>query len=406
MSTLSSLIRPDRMLLVNWAAQLTRSVSGTPLLPAEFVACQGRKVRLIDVRGLEELTGPLGHIPGANWVPFAQALALGATQGHAFEPDSPTIIVSRTNERSGEIARALETRGMRYVAALTGGMISWNNLGFLAVRDPAIAERCGQLSPVLPSFTNAGSKLDKQDIENHIGDPLSIRWMKFAAFLLHARLSCVDGRDDRGVVGTPGGDAGEFLLALSAAEAVRGKPFIDSEVTLLLRRRIDAFGRFYMHSDVAALQKLVASVRNDPRLSAVVPRGKDALEWRALFSTPKLDARAALLDHLVMPEHNGCGHLRLMLQNPELYGVRGDLSVAFARAFHQLRWEGSLKTEHETLAGGHEEAAVLNVLVEGELWPFTPVPLISPSCLGGQLFVNHPQVSHALRAQTGTCQRI
>ena len=33
------------------------------------------------------------------------------------------------------------------------------------------------------------------------------------------RLSCVDGRDDSGVMGTPGGDAGEFLLALAAVEA-------------------------------------------------------------------------------------------------------------------------------------------------------------------------------------------
>jgi hypothetical protein len=47
-----------------------------------------------------------------------------------------------------------------------------------------------------------------------------VRWVKMAALLLHGKSSCVDGRDDHGVIGTPGGDAGEFLLALTSIERV------------------------------------------------------------------------------------------------------------------------------------------------------------------------------------------
>lgn len=38
----------------------------------------------------------------------------------------------------------------------------------------------------------------KLELQSHIGDPLNIQWLKMAAFLVHGRQSCVDGRDDSG----------------------------------------------------------------------------------------------------------------------------------------------------------------------------------------------------------------
>ena len=40
----------------------------------------------------------------------------------------------------------------------------------------------------------------RAQIEAHIGDPHSVRWVKMAALLLHGKSSCVDGRDDNGCV--------------------------------------------------------------------------------------------------------------------------------------------------------------------------------------------------------------
>jgi hypothetical protein len=48
------------------------------------------------------------------------------------------------------------------------------------------------------------NKISLDAIKTHIGDALNIQWLKMAAFLVHGRHSCVDGRDDSGVVGTPG----------------------------------------------------------------------------------------------------------------------------------------------------------------------------------------------------------
>lgn len=77
-----------------------------------------------------------------------------------------------------------------------------------------------------------------------------------AAFLVHGRQSCVDGRDDCGcvtsrsyssvtcsldnrVIGTPGGDMGEFVTAMSVAEQLMDRKLSYDEIDLLLRRRLD-----------------------------------------------------------------------------------------------------------------------------------------------------------------------
>lgn len=71
----------------------------------------------------------------------------------------------------------------------------------------------------------------------------------------------------------------------------------------------------------------------------------------------------------------------------------------FLHTFLTARWNGAIEAEFVPLAGGHAERAVLRVHVAGELQPFTPVPLVSPSCQGTQMFVVHPQVVEFLRGQ-------
>jgi hypothetical protein len=39
---------------------------------------------------------------------------------------------------------------------------------------------------------------------------------------------------------------------------------------------------------------------------------------------------------------------------------------------------------------------VINTRIVGKIQPFSPIPLVSPSAFGCQLFVNHPQVSQYL----------
>lgn len=387
----------ERMLRANWISSLERSPNGFPLVWPEFVARQGRSVRIVDVREADELTGPLGYIPGADWIPRERVPSL-ATR---LDRDAKVVLVSRAGERSGPLARELEQQGMRFVASMIGGMVTWRSLGFATTRDHAILARRDELREI-PTYEEHAGPLSIDEVREHIGDAHSVRWAKMASLLLHGRLSCVDGRDETGVIGTPGGDSGETMLALAALERVSGHALRASEIATLLDRRIDTFGRFYMHSDTHAANELILALRKDGRFDAAIEHVREAMQWRRFFASPPEALRELLLEYMVQPAHVGCGHLKLMMQEHARYGARPELVRDMVRAFHRLRWNGASEAEFMPLPGGHREGAVVNVRVEGELRSFTPVPLVSPKGPGTQMFVNHPQVSQLLRRDLAT----
>ncbi len=87
-----------------------------------------------------------------------------------------------------------------------------------------------------------------------------------------------------------------------------------------------------------------------------------------------------------------------MTQFSDVYGLRKGLVVAFIRGFFRRLWAGATGLDYVVLEGDHAEQGVVNIVVDGDVWPFTRVPLIQPA--GAiQLFVNHPQVVTYLRGQ-------
>ena len=196
-----------RLARVNWLSALERSPSQAPLVSAEFVAGLGRSVRLVDVRTEHELTGPMGHIPGSDWVPVADFDAIRASLGR----DEPLVLIAHGDERSMALAKRLEESGLRMVAALRGGILCWRAMGYTTSRDGRLQHRRGQLRHLPASSVPTDSHaLGIDEVRAHIGDPFAVRTMKMSAMLLHGRLSCVDGRDDTG---------GVLALALQGAHA-------------------------------------------------------------------------------------------------------------------------------------------------------------------------------------------
>ena len=386
----------ERSFRVGWFSAVKRTDGARPEIAADYVARQGRTLRVVDVRDVDALTGVLGHVPGSDWIPLAEAGELHKRVGE-FEP---LVLVDNDGSRALALAAWLEEAGLAMVAAMRGGMVAWKEQGLAASRNGAIRERKGQLS-ALPKWAAAGSTeaFSLADIEEHVGHPRSVRWIKVAAFLLNGRLSCVDGRDHVAVVGSPGGDAGELVLALGALERLGHPALSDELISELLRRRLDAFGRFAFHTDTAAGNRLIAAIRADTRLKAFVAGMTEPLAFRQFFSSPPEAARAALLDLMGQPPHLGCGHLRLMTQFPQRWGVREGLTTQVLRAAMELRWRGRPDLEVTPLPGGHSEGAVVNVHIADELDAFSWVPLVSPSIAGRQMFVNHPTVAAFLRKQ-------
>lgn len=392
---IGTISQTERMFRVNWMANVTRSPSGVPLLRPDFVAKQGRKVRLLDVRDEHELTGVLGYIHGADWVPADRASSVV----ERVHRDEPIVFVSAGEERSGAAALALEKAGFRFVAAMMGGIVAWRDDGYTTTRDPSILSRRDVVRAIDDLPEEPPEQVTAADIEKHVGDPLSVRWIKLPALLVRGLISCVDGRDDSGVIGSPGGDAGELLVGLRALENLTRRQLRDEDIATLLARRSDAFGRFYMHTDLDASSAAVKALRADARFSEAIAGISKGRDWRRFWASPPPSIRHALLEHALEPAHIGCGHLRLELTKAKEYGTREALVRGVLRCFHEARWQGHPDMELVPLAGGHTERAVINVRIAGPLLPFSRIPLVSPAVGGAQVFVHHPRITSYLRKQ-------
>lgn len=343
-------------------------------------------VRLVDVRERAEFNDELGHIPGAEWVPLG-ALA-EASEG--WDPAAPVVLACRSGRRSARGVEQLEALGFRNVASLTGGMLAWNEQRLPTTRAEA------DLQVAATPASQAAGPGAAAPVQL---DPQHVRWIRTAALMATGSEACVDGRDPHAVIGTPGGDAGELLLALAAAEKASGERLTPREVAGLLDAWVEAFGRLYMHSDAHALDALSGALGKDARFSGSAGVLGSAAAVEALVRHPPRALERALLDHLVEPDNVGCGHLRSMLLSPASYQVRRELVVEILQGIFERLWRRPESVDWVVLSGEHHERAVVVVRLEGEVRPYTKVPAIAPASALGQAFVAHPQVTAYLREQ-------
>jgi hypothetical protein len=240
--------------------------------------------------------------------------------------------------------------------------------------------------------------VSREDIADHIADRNRVRWTKAATLMLHGTQACMDGRDAHAIVGTPGGDAGELVLALATAEHLHGRAFTSAEVAQIFDAYLEAFGHFYMHTDDHAVAALVERLRVEhPDADLPKPDDHDALA--RFMQSPPPELRDEMLDMLTQPAFVGCGHLRLMLQHPEAYGVRPELVAAVLRNFHRDLWAGHPATDFVVLQGRHEESAVVTVELPHDVHTYTRIPLVSPRVGDTEIFVVHPQVARFVRRE-------
>ena len=201
------------------------------------------------------------------------------------------------------------------------------------------------------------------------------------------------------LLGTPGGDAGELVLSLAALEQLLGRPLDAGWIATIFDRYVEAFGRFYLHTDRHAIERLADALRADPRTAGAAATWRGPDDARAFVRSPPLAMEGALLEHLVAPAHVGCGHLRLMITEPARYGVRPGLVADVLRAAFHRGWRRPELLEYAILDGEHEERGVLEVRVEHEVHAHTLVPMVAPHVGAREVFVLHPQVTDFVRAE-------
>jgi uncharacterized membrane protein YdjX (TVP38/TMEM64 family)/rhodanese-related sulfurtransferase len=87
----------------------------------------GEAITIIDVRGADEFTGPLGHIATARNIPVGELSARWPELGRLGR--GPIVLVCRTDKRSAAAAQALHAAGFTQVYVLRRGMVQWNEAG-------------------------------------------------------------------------------------------------------------------------------------------------------------------------------------------------------------------------------------------------------------------------------------
>jgi len=335
------------------------------------------QVRVVDIRGPEETAEV--RLPFGELVP-QERLLRHSLHWHA---DEPVVLVDRSGRRASRAAHMLEDMGFTRVASLTGGVLGWVATGRPVVRG-------APNPPSQPEPEPVGMSLDVDTIESHLRSRQGMRWVKAAVLLLGGSRSCVDGRELMPVVGTPGGDAGELVIALTALETVRGKPLSDDEIDQLYEAYLDAFGRFYMHTDTHALEALI----DDERFR----REAENVGIERFVRDPPEALEEPLAELLSQTEHVGCGHLRLTLEHPEEYEVRPGLVRGIIRRTLRRAWDDG-PIDLVVLHGSHKESAVVEIKLDREIHPFTFIPTVAPRLADHELFVDHPEVNDWLRRE-------
>jgi uncharacterized membrane protein YdjX (TVP38/TMEM64 family)/rhodanese-related sulfurtransferase len=107
---------------------------------------EGPSIALIDVRGVDEFTGPLGHIADAANLPVGE-LPKRLAEINALK-ERPVILVCRTDKRSATAATLLRNAGFRDVGVLRGGMEQWNQKGLPVDRDTDLEHTGMTVAPV------------------------------------------------------------------------------------------------------------------------------------------------------------------------------------------------------------------------------------------------------------------
>ena len=106
-------------------APLTFTFAGIFEIQPQALQENAANIQVVDVRERDELSGPLGRIKDAKWIPLAELSARSAELAR----DRPVVLVCRSGARSAHATAMLAKAGFGEVANLAGGMQRWRAEG-------------------------------------------------------------------------------------------------------------------------------------------------------------------------------------------------------------------------------------------------------------------------------------
>jgi len=177
---------------------------------------------------------------------------------------------------------------------------------------------------------NLNLNLDAGELRKFLGKPSSIHVVKVGEHPFR----CFEGRQKHHILGTIGGEFGEFLVALAEYEFALNYQLDMELIQKLLHGWIDHAGRgeapFYLHSDEAAIEHIRGELRG-PGGSAVTTPILD-------LSDPPAQYRSSILENIGDPKNQGCVFIKAVLHEPHRFGIRLQMAKDLLTAYFHLLW--------------------------------------------------------------------
>lgn len=230
-----------------------------------------------------------------------------------------------------------------------------------------------------------GKGASLNSIKKLIGNIKSLEYVDISNTLF----KCLDGRYSFPILGTPGGESGEFLNALNILEQILseeyGKEFLNkNDIKKIIRNYLNNNNKLYFCTDEEAINRIE---------NILLIEGLN-------FKNPRKNFLNDLYNNIIDPENLGDLHLRLMLKFPEKYGIRKELIEDFLKSLFEIYWEDKeLKNniEVDILKGEHTETAFLEIRSENNCKEEQLAPLINTKDNFISVFVNHIDAVEVLR---------
>lgn len=254
---------------------------------------------------------------------------------------------------------------------------------------------------LIKAVTGPKVKYTQEEVRDYLHHPNNIKWIKAGNLLDKLNDACVDGREKEPIIASPGGDTALLAEAIIAIGKFSGKHLNPVEINQVFKWRLKTLGSFYLHTDEHGLHNLIHSLKQDDRFKRL--SFNSPAEVFKYLKQPERDDQVGLLDHLLVPENCGCGHLKLMLSKPEAYGMSRKVLHGIIRAFFDTLWNGSAAEQklinYQCLTGDHQEGAVVTIITSGEVDKNSLIPAVRPSDGRLSMFVFHPQAANFMHRQ-------
>jgi len=206
----------------------------------------------------------------------------------------------------------------------------------------------------------------------------------------------IDSRNNRPVVGTPGGDLAELAMGMYIynlqTNQVTDYTVVKSLFQQFLATRISASRPFFYHTDDTHIREVFVEV------GAALNRNITILPTR-----PSAAEQSVWLTELVKSYAQGCGHIRLMIDSPATYGLTSPQIIQWLiRAFYEELWAADTDAKRAKLAflvvlGPQQGKAIAIVSNKfGTCAGYSP--LITPNVVGSSMFIYTPSAAAAFRS--------